>query len=213
MEKRPTEKLTEFQQDALNEISSITSSNASTALSDLVGKKVDINIPKAEFLTLEDLTESLGGRKKIAMSIYLKVRGDIGGQSLFLFERGTAMKLTDFILKDNKQTHKVMDHFTESAFGEMANIFTAAYLNALAHLFSLRIIPDVPVVAGDYLGPMLEYVFGKVDNPSKKTLCFSTQIEIEGERIDGSFIFILDKSSQDLLVDKLKTNYGLKDST
>ncbi len=212
MAKKDIEKLTHLQQDALKEISSITGGNATVALSDIIHKKVEVEIPKAEFLTLEELTEELGGRKKMAMSIYLKVEGDTTGQSLFVFEKEAALKLVNFILKDKKQVNDLKDRFTESAFGEMANIFTASYLNALANLLNLRIIPDVPVVAGDYVGPMVEYVFGRVDNPSKKTLCFSTKIKIDGELINGSFVCILDKNSLQKVIDELDKVYKLKEN-
>ena len=205
-------KLTSLQKNVLDEISNITSKNATAALSDIIEKKVGIEITKAEFLTLEELTEELGGRKKVAMSIYLKVEGDATGQSLFVFEKEAALKLVNFILKEKSKSTDLKDRFTESAFGEMANIFTASYLNALANLLNLRIIPDVPVVAGDYVGPMVEYVFGRVDNPSKKTLCFSTKIKIDGELINGSFVCILDKNSLQKVIDELDKVYKLKEN-
>ncbi|MFW6383684.1 MAG: chemotaxis protein CheC [Nanoarchaeota archaeon] len=205
MDIKDIEKLTNLQKDALEEISNITSGNATLALSQTIEKNVEVQIPKAEFLTLDELTEELGGIKKVAMSIYLKVEGDVTGQSIFVFEKEAAMKLVNFILKDGREGSSVMDSFTKSAFGEMANIFTAAYLNALAKLLNLRIIPDVPVVASDYVGPMVEYVFGRVDNPGKKTLCFSTKIKIDGELVNGSFICILDKHSLQKVIDGLES--------
>ncbi len=205
-----TKDLSYLQKDALKEISSITTGNATVALSKLIQNNVQVNVSSAELLTLQKLTQQLGGKKRMAMSIYLKITGDISGQVLFLFKRDEAIQLIDLILNKNHKKTSFLDSFSESAFGEMANIFTGSYLNALSHLLRIRILPGIPVVASDYVGPMLEYVWGRVDSPKNKSLCFSTNIVINKKNIGGDFVCIFDESSFNSVLSKLEELYGVK---
>ncbi|MFP4402859.1 MAG: chemotaxis protein CheC [Nanoarchaeota archaeon] len=207
--KKTTNKLSNLQIDALREISSITSGNATSALAKLINKRVKINIPKAEFLTIKELTNELGGKDKMVMSIYVTVLSEVTGQAIFLFSRKSALKMIDLVLKKDIGKTKVLDHLSESAFGEMANIFVGTYLNALSNMFKLTILPGIPVVANDYVGPILEYVMGRITNPEKKTLCFETKINIDGNDVSGDFIFMFDEKSYSLILKKLKDNYDI----
>lgn len=202
--------LNTLQKDALHEISNITTGNAKTALSKIINKSVEVSIPKAELLKKQELAKSLGGPKKMVMAIYCRITGDLTGQALFFFRRESAMQLVDLLLgKEGNQT-RVLDTYSESAFGEMANIFTGSYLNALSELFGLRILPGVPVVATDYVGPIVDYVWGRIKNPQERMFCFTTQIKVDKHDIDGDFVFMLDSESYELVIDNLETNYGVK---
>lgn len=209
MKKEHVKVLSKLQKDALKEISSITSGNATSSLSKLVNKKILIDIPKAEFLTLNALIKNLGGEKRMVMAIYLPVLGEINGQVLFLFQRNYAMDLIDLILQNKMGTTKILDHMAESAFGEMANIFTGTYLNALSNMLDLKILPGIPVVANDYVGPILEYSFGRIKSPESKILSFSTKIMIKEHNVEGDFIFMFNEKSYKLVLERLETLFDM----
>jgi chemotaxis protein CheC len=208
--KKKAIKLSNLQIDALKEISSITSGNATSALAKMLNKEVKINIPRAEFLTINELTKDLGGKDKMVMAIYVTVLSEIIGQAIFLFSRESALKMIDLVLNKKIGNTIVLDHMAESAFGEMANIFVGTYLNALSNMFKLTILPGIPIVANDHVGPILEYVMGRITNPQKKTLCFETKINIEGNDVSGDFIFMFDETSFSLILKQLKENFGIK---
>lgn len=203
-------KLNSFQKDALREISSITTGNATTALSKMINKGVEVSIPKAELLKKQGLTKSLGGPKKMVMSIYCRITGDITGQVLFLFRRDAAMELVSLLLGNEDSKTRMLDTYSESAFGEMANIFTGSYLNALAELFGLRILPGIPIVATDYVGPIVDYVYGRIEDAEEKMFCFTTNIKVDKHDIDGDFVFMFDSNSYEKVLEKLETKYGVK---
>lgn len=198
------------QADALKELSNITSGNATTALSKMLSKKVEISIPKAEFLKTNDLTKKLGGPKRMVMSIYLQIHGELTGQSVFLFQRKAAMELVDIMLGRESGETKVLDHLAESAFGEMANIFVGTYLNALSDMLNLKILPGIPVVANDYVEPILDYAYGRIENPEKKMLCFRTKVKVEDHNVDGEYVFMFDESSFNLVLENLESKFGVQ---
>ncbi|MGM5482519.1 MAG: chemotaxis protein CheC [Nanobdellota archaeon] len=209
-EKKQKTRLNSFQKDALSEISNITTGNATIALSKLINKNVKISIPRAVLMNKGELSKSMGGSKKMVMSIYSRITGDITGQVLFFFKRTAAMQLVDLLVGREQKSTKVLDSYSESAFGEMANIFTGSYLNALSKMLDIRILPGIPVIATDYVGPIIDYLWGRIENPGKKMFCFTTNIAVDGHNIDGDFVFMLDMDSYDLVLEKLEKKYGIK---
>ncbi|MFW6449455.1 MAG: chemotaxis protein CheC [Nanoarchaeota archaeon] len=208
-EKIKNEGLSNLQKDALKEISSITTGNATAALSKLVKKKVNIQIPKSEFYDKNELCDILGGKDDVVVSIYCGILADLTGQVLFLFKRKDALDLVK-MLTGKKMNTKYLDRYSESAFGEMANIFTGSYLNALSELFQITILPGIPIVATDYMGPIIDYVWGRIENPEKKMLCFTTKISLDDYNINGYFVFMFDAQSYHNVLKKLESDYGVK---
>ncbi len=196
-------KLTKMQVDALNELSSITAGNATTALSKVLSKDVRIDIPKARFYKAKDMSKGMG------ISVYFNVHGDISGQAVFHFQRKHAMKLIDHIMGRKKGTTKVLDKMAESAFGEMSNIFIGSYLNSLSNMLDLKIFQGVPVIASDYVESIIEYLYSRIDNPIKNILCFETRVIVEKKRIHGDFMFMFDQKSFRLLLSRLENKFGV----
>ncbi len=50
----------EFQMSAIQEVANIGTGNAATALSQLIGSGVDIDVPNAEFVQLWEAAERIG---------------------------------------------------------------------------------------------------------------------------------------------------------
>jgi chemotaxis protein CheC len=58
-------KFNEFQKEALKEIGNICAGNAATALSQLVGKKIDISVPETYFIPIEEVPKTVGEEKRV----------------------------------------------------------------------------------------------------------------------------------------------------
>ena len=58
------EDLNDMQLDVLREIGNIGSGNATTALSSMIGKMVDIEVPRVQFLNFQDAIDAAGGAEK-----------------------------------------------------------------------------------------------------------------------------------------------------
>ena len=61
------EDLNDMQIDVLKEVGNIGSGNATTALSSMVGKLIDIEVPNVEVLDFNDAIEAVGGPEKVAV--------------------------------------------------------------------------------------------------------------------------------------------------
>lgn len=193
--------------DALKEIGNIGAGNAASSLSKILNKKIEMDVPEAEFIPITEFGQKFGG-DKIVMSIYSPIQGDLSGETLFLFSRESAMGFVDLMMGNEMGQTKNLDELSESAFKEMANIFIGSYLNAISDMMSLKIMPGVPVVATDMVQAILDSLLMKMSEYADKVLCNKAKISIEGHPVNGDFIFIFDLDTIKVLLQKLQESYG-----
>ena len=67
--------------DALKEIGNIGAGNATTAISNMLNLKVNMEVPKVEFLTFQELPTATSAEEETVVGIYLEVESDIGGRN------------------------------------------------------------------------------------------------------------------------------------
>ena len=76
--------------DVLKEIGNIGAGNATTALSTMLGGKVDMSVPKVRLMEFKDVGTTMGGEEQIVAGIYLVVQGDINGSIMFVQKKESA---------------------------------------------------------------------------------------------------------------------------
>ena len=202
--------LNEMEKDALREVGNVGTGNAATALSKLLNRHIEIIIPETKFIPLSEFADEFGGAEKIVVSTYLKILGDLTGEALFIFPVKSAEKIVDVMMNRPIGASEMIDEMAQSAFKEMSNIFTGAYLNSLADFLSIKILPSVPHITTDMLQPIIDFVLAKVANHSNSILSIKTKIEIKDVDIEGHFIMLFDMASMNKVLHLLKKMYGMR---
>ena len=123
-----TGRLNDMQLDALRELANISSGTAATSLSQMLGRQVDLNVPKAFALPLADAVDAAGDPAKDVTGIVLNVEGDVAGAVLLLVPPSGAATLCNLLGVEPGT------EVGDSALGEIGNILGAAYLNALSSM-------------------------------------------------------------------------------
>ena len=142
--------------DVLREIGNIGAGNATTALAQMLQRKVDMKVPQAALLEFKELGEAIGGEETIMAGVYMVVEGDINGSMMFLLEKESSRHLVNHMLGGFGDPNA--EEFGEmeiSVLKEIGNIMTGAYLNSLSDLTGLKIFPSVPEIAVDMAGAIL----------------------------------------------------------
>ena len=180
--------------DVLKEIGNIGAGNATTALSTMLGGKVDMAVPKVRLMEFKDVGTTMGGEEQIVAGIYLVVQGDINGSIMFVQKKESAKAMIGKLMgmpSDNP------DEFSEmelSALKEIGNIITAAYLNSIATLTNLTIYPSVPDVCIDMAGAILSVPAIEFGTIADKLLLIETDFT-DDEDMAGFFILVPDAES------------------
>ena len=179
--------------DVLKEIGNIGAGNATTALSSMLGEKVDMAVPKVRLMEFKDVGTTMGGEEQIVAGIYLVVDGDIHGSIMFVQKKESARAMVQKLMGMPPEG----DDFTEmelSALMEIGNVITAAYLNSLSTLTNLTIYPSVPTICIDMAGAILSVPAIEFGAIADKMLLIQTDFS-DDETLSGYFILVPDEES------------------
>jgi len=184
------EEMDSMQMDILRELGNIGAGNATTALSQLINRKIDMGVPKVNVSEFSDLPDILGGPENPIVGILLAVEGDINGMMMFALEQSSAHNLVNILMDRDLNTFNEFSDMDLSALNEIGNIITGAYLSSLSTLTNLKIIPSVPYMSIDMAGAILSVPaieFGKVGD---KALLIQTNFGEGDNEVYGYFILI-----------------------
>jgi len=173
------QQLTNFEKDALKEVGFIAASHAATALSKLVGQTIDVKVPFAAIDSLVEIPKMLGGKEKLATGIHLPIRGDTGGSALLILPQKNALELADLLMKRKPGTAKNLDELDKSALKEVGNILSSHCLTALSDFLGIKLIAQIPELASDMIGAMIDTVLVKFSQRSEQALVISMEFNIK----------------------------------
>ncbi len=190
--------------DVLKEIGNIGAGNATTALAQMLGQKVDMKVPQVRLLDFQEVGAIMGGEEQIMAGIYLLVEGDITGSIMFLLQEEAAHILVNQLMGvgSGGRTDGGFDEMELSALKEIGNIITGAYLNSLSMLTNMKIYPSVPDLSIDMAGAILSVPAIDFGELGDKMLLIQTQFTDE-KAIDGFFILVPDLESYDRIMSSL----------
>lgn len=194
--------------DILKEIGNIGAGNATTALAQMLNRKVDMKVPQVQLLDFKEVGAVMGGEEQIMAGIYLLVEGDITGSIMFLLKQESAKELVGKLLgmmgspNAAEDTTGQMTEMELSALKEIGNIITGAYLNALSSLTNMSIHPSVPDLSIDMAGAILSVPAIEFGELGDKILLIQSQFTDEKE-LDGYFILVPDLESYDKIMASL----------
>ena len=194
--------LSAMQLDALKEVSNIGAGNAATALSMMIGKKVDMTVPAVNVIRLDDIVEE-NGEIEVAGTV-VRVLGDIAGNILLVFEKATAENVIEKLVGSKQSPESEMG---SSVLCEIANIISASYMNAISQLTNLAIAPSVPAASYDMLGAILTTTFIESNQYDEYILDIETVfLEDTDENIGGHFYYIPMPGSLERILESIGIN-------
>ena len=189
----------EIQLDALRELANIGSGTASTALSTMLGRSVDISVPNARALPFADAVEAAGPQEQDVTGIVLGIVGDMNGTVLLLVPPADADAMCRMLGVEPD------DEYALSALGEIGNVVGTSYINALAAMTGMRIEPTPPGTATDMLGAIVQSVLAGHAHAGDIALMLDSNLTVEGEDCSISFLLVPEQGG----VDELLTRLGL----
>lgn len=181
--------------DVLKELGNIGAGNATTALAQMIGHKIDMAVPQVKLLEFHEVGGLMGGEEQIMAGICLQVEGDITGSIMFLLHQEAAKHLITKLMPGMGEENSL--DFTEmelSALREVGNIIAGSYLNSLSSLTNLVIYPSVPDLAVDMAGAILSIPAIQFGSIGDHILLIQTQF-IDDQLLEGYFILLPDLDS------------------
>ncbi len=195
--------LTEIQLDALAETGSIGAGHAATALSQMLGSPVDIDVPDLKVLAVSEVPTMLGGPESLVGAVYGRLLGDLGGGLLFIADRDALLGLSDLLRSRASGTSKSIGPAEEATVTHAAGVLIAAYLAAIARLTGLTTLPGPSQFVFDMLGGILEAVTVQVGLKAENAILVLTRFSTSEMSIDASLLYLPDPDSLEVMLGRL----------
>jgi len=191
----------DLQLDALRELANIGSGTASTALSTMLGRAVDISVPTAAALPFAEAVDAVGPAERLVTGVVIGVNGDMQATVLLLLGTGDAATICSLLGVDPD------DEMAASALGEIGNIVGTSYINALGAMTGLEMEPEPPQSATDMLSAIVATVLAGRASGDDIALVLDSDLTVEGEDCSMSFLLVPSQGG----VQELLTRLGLGD--
>ena len=199
-----------LQLDAIREVGNIGTGNAATALSKLLSRMIDMDVPKAELISIYELSGHYGDPAEVMAAIFVRSLGDFACSLIFIQKEREAEMMVDLLLKQqfgDSLPPDLPQEMLDSALSEVGNIILSSFLNAINLLIGTQHQISVPGVARDMLSSILDVVASIFGQMGEMALVVNTELRVgglEGENISGNIIMLPDPGAMELLLRKLQ---------
>jgi chemotaxis protein CheC len=185
----------DLQRSALLEIANIGSGNAATALSQLLGKPVEIGYAEALLATLAEAADKVGAAAAPSAVVDTPVADD-GGKVLLLFPDGAAEQLCELF------GTRLDDEMGRSALREVGNILASSYLNAVVEMTGLELDPEPPTIEVDLLGSLVSRSL-EASRAGDPTVLMRSVMTVESSDASFAFLFVPQFGAVEALLERL----------
>ena len=177
--------LSEMQLDGLREIANIGSGTAATALSSMLGRAVDLNVPKALALELADAVDAVGTPDDDVTAVVFGVAGDLDATVVLLFDPTSAKTVCSLLGVDPADSEMSL-----SALGEVGNILGSSYIGAMGQMAGLELEPAAPAALADKLGAIVATALATSAADTDFALLLDSEMLVEGAECTFGVLFV-----------------------
>ncbi len=202
--KEEVEDFADNEKDAIGEIGNISMGTAATALSTLLGNRVNITTPKVTFLDIQQLTSEY---TLPFVAVDVKYKEGLEGLNVLILKEDDVKIITDLMMGGSGQISE--DPLTElhlSAISEAMNQMVGSSSTSLSEMFSKKIDICPPrVFRLDLNSEDFTSIFPEL---SMNFIKISFKMEI-GDLIDSEIMQLIPIDFAKEMVDKLMNSYGV----
>lgn len=198
---------THLHMDTIREIGNIGTGNAATALSKLIGRMVDMDVPVAELVPIYDVADHYGSPETPVCAVLVRTEEEFGCTLMFIIGEEKATLLADLIIPMDLSgmDEELRTQIRDSALAEQGNIILSAFLNALAQLTGWVLPASTPSVAHDMLGSLMNIVASMFGVMGDSAMLVKTSLHIKDldEDLGGTVIMVPDPGALEILLKRL----------
>ncbi|OPX30460.1 MAG: hypothetical protein B1H08_01600 [Candidatus Omnitrophica bacterium 4484_171] len=177
--------------DILKEVGTTAAAHGSIALSEILGRKINLRLPSLEILPRERITKKMH-IEGMVLTLQMQILSGLKGKIVFLLEEKSAFRLVDMCYKSREGSKKA-SIFTEmgmSVIKEVGNIIISSYISSLSFFIKKLIIPSFPMLIN---APFAEIINTLTLGYEREDyiLVVEAIFEEEKESIKGNFWLVL----------------------
>ena len=195
--------LTTSQHEALTELINIGYGRAATALSELTGRRIILDVPKVSVFPIQKITSALAAvmAGEVA-SVHQVFSGPVSGNALLLLDHDAAVMLNSLIL-DEQNPGGRLHAAAREALTEVGNIVLNACLGVFGNLLQVQVTFSVPRLHVESVEGVLRSISVK-EHELQYALMVHTQFHLRDSDVSGYMVIILGITSFSRLLTELE---------
>jgi len=177
--------------DILREVGSIAASHGSVALSEILGRRINLLMPSVDIVSSSGIPTKTD-IENVGMAVISKMITGLKGQAVFMLDDKNAYKLIELsnnISNEDKKS-SVITEVGISTIKEVGSIVTNAYLNALSIMFKKSILSLPPVLISGTISEIINIIIAS-SGDDDCVLLVEAIFEEPHEKIKGGFYLVL----------------------
>lgn len=176
--------LSELELEALRELGNIGVGHAATSFSQLLGKAIEISVPRVEITEISKMHEVINGDKVVAGVVtgLNDMEKGLAGYLYIVFPDSAEKKIAEIMM--------IEEEMVESALTEIGNIISSAFCDATAEMLGAILMPTPPEFAKDYLIAMIDVLMAKLAEKGDQIIIFDTELKDESRAVNIEVILI-----------------------
>lgn len=171
----------------MQEVVNIGGGHAATALSKMIGNKIDMDVPFVKLLPYDKVYETIQSDDTIVKAVLSKLIGKEYGVFLFVIDPEDAKALAEIVLPEHDD---LSEELVDSALKELTNILVQSFLQAVMQLIDKPLFASVPVMTVDMFGSILSSVYMDQSQFSDDLFIIKNNFYSSGHIIEGSLYFV-----------------------
>ena len=197
------EDLTDIHLDVLKEVGNIGSGNAAAALSTLINKNVEIQMPSVSIVPFQEAIEHTGGAEHIMASVMSRMSGGMEGMILIMMDKAFVNAITKVFF--NMEVHGLtnLDETVISALSEVGNIICGTYVSAIGQLTNIDVKLASPCFQVDMAGALMSVPVIEFGEVGDKLLNIDKNLVIDGQAMNAEVFLIPTIDSLETMLTKL----------
>jgi chemotaxis protein CheC len=193
----------DYEKDALREIGSICAGNAATALSQLLNKKIEIEVPQIFFMPIEDVPKFVG-EDRLVIGLVVRILGDMPSAILLIFSQEDALTLASLMTNKKPSNGGVITDLERSALKEIGVILANAYLGSLSVFVKWGLVPTVPELIEDMAEAIVDYILIELSEISRYALLIKSVFHEATTKVTGHFFLLPNPKGLQIIIEAIK---------
>lgn len=206
-------RLSSFEKDILGEIGTMCVGNATTALAQILGKRIELELPGVTVININKLHTYLRvDPEDSVLGIHMQVLGGAKGNALMIFPKKDAFKLVDVVIGPVKHNSDNLTEIGISALKEVGNIVVSSYLSALSAFTGISAFPSTVTLTSGAARSIVNLAFmGLSSEECEYTILVEAVFKESKRNVEGNFFIILSAASMQVILKKAKAMVKDKD--
>lgn len=179
--------LGEAEIDALNELGNIGVGNAATALSQMLGRTINISVPEVRVVEISKLHTIMNTEKVVAgvITALNDLESGVAGYLYVMFPEESSRRIVTILLGSDED-----QEMRDSTLMELGNILSSSFCDATAEMLGIMLIPTPPSFAEDYSIAVIDAVVSQFAEKSDHIIVFETELKEEDDAVEILVVLI-----------------------